>query len=86
MTTAERRKLQEDLMDILKTGKNTVYRYLGTGKIKSFTLGKRGYRIPKANLIEFLQESGNDHNDSDQKKDPTKRRNDRQNRNHERKE
>lgn len=34
--------------------KKTAYRLLTTGKIKAFRLG-RSYRIPKVNVIRFLQ-------------------------------
>ncbi len=52
--------LPEDIKKILKTGMNTVYALLSTGRIKSIRLGKsRGYRIPKPYLIEYLKDNNN---------------------------
>jgi len=45
--------LPEDVQKILKTGRNTVYRYLAEGKIKSLRIGGK-YRIPKLYLLEFI--------------------------------
>lgn len=49
--------LPEDIMKILKYGRNKIYHYLATGQIRSIQMGKRGYRIPKIYLIEFLQQN-----------------------------
>ncbi len=43
----------EDVQEILHTGRNTVYNYLATGKIRSFKIGGK-YRIPKLYLLEFI--------------------------------
>lgn len=42
-----------DLQVILQTGRNTVYNYLATGKIRSIRIGNK-YRIPKMYLLEFM--------------------------------
>lgn len=43
----------EDIQKILHTGRNTVYRYLKDGTIKSIMIGGK-YRIPKVYLLDFL--------------------------------
>lgn len=45
--------LPEDLQKILHIGRNTVYKYLAEGKIRSIKIGKK-YRIPKNYLLEFI--------------------------------
>ena len=45
--------LPEDLQKILQTGRNTVYSYLATGKIRSIKIGGK-YRIPKLYLLAFI--------------------------------
>ncbi len=45
--------LPEDVQKILHTGRNTVYKYLADGTIRSLMIGGR-YRIPKVYLLEFL--------------------------------
>lgn len=45
--------LPEDVQKILHTGRNTVYKYLADGTIRSLMIGGR-YRIPKIYLLEFL--------------------------------
>ena len=42
-----------ELMDMLKIGKNTAYFLLREGKIKNIKVGKQ-YRIPKRYIIEYL--------------------------------
>ncbi|SCY52211.1 Helix-turn-helix domain-containing protein [Butyrivibrio hungatei] len=42
-----------DIMKILKIGKNTVYGYLKTGTIKSMMIAGK-YRVPKLYLLEFM--------------------------------
>lgn len=42
-----------DLMEILHTGRNTVYRYLKEGRIRSIMIGN-SYRIPQQYLAEYL--------------------------------
>ena len=42
-----------ELMDMLKIGKNTAYFLLREGKIKNIKIGKQ-YRIPKRYIIEYL--------------------------------
>ena len=48
----------EDVQKILHVGRNTVYRYLAEGTIKSIRIGNqyRGnqYRVPKLYLIDFI--------------------------------
>lgn len=43
----------EDVQKILQTGRNTVYKYLAEGKIRSLRVGGK-YRIPKLYLLEFI--------------------------------
>ncbi|MBR6402250.1 MAG: helix-turn-helix domain-containing protein [Eubacterium sp.] len=45
--------LPEDVQKILHIGRNTVYKYLAEGKIRSIKIGKK-YRIPKNYLLEFI--------------------------------
>ena len=45
--------LPEDLQKILHTGRNTIYKYLAEGKIKSLRVGGK-YKIPKRYLLEFI--------------------------------
>ena len=52
--------LPKDLQLILHVSKNTVYKLLDAGVIKSFKIGN-SYRIPKRNLIDYLYPE----NDSD---------------------
>lgn len=43
----------EDVQHILHVGRNTVYKYLANGEIKSIRIANK-YRIPKRYLIDFL--------------------------------
>lgn len=43
----------EELMEVLKIGKNTAYRLLNTGQIKSIKFG-RTHRIPKSNVLDYI--------------------------------
>lgn len=45
--------LPKDLMTILKVGKNTTYKILKNGIIKSIKVG-RNYKIPKPFMVEYL--------------------------------
>ena len=45
--------LPEDVQKILHTGRNTVYKYLSEGTIRSIRIGGK-YRIPKLFLWEFM--------------------------------
>ncbi len=45
--------LPQDLQSILHTGRNTVYKYLSDGTIRSIRIGNK-YRIPKLYLLEFI--------------------------------
>ncbi len=45
--------LPEDIQKILHIGRNTVYKYLAEGKIRSLWIGGK-YRIPKNYLYEFI--------------------------------
>ena len=47
----------EDLQKILSVGRNTVYKYLANGSIRSIRIGTK-YRIPKQYLIDFLYSQG----------------------------
>ena len=44
----------EDLCEILSIGKNTAYRLLKSGEIKSVRIGKV-YKIPKDSIREYLK-------------------------------
>lgn len=43
----------EELMEILYIGKNTAYRLLNSGEIKSFKVGRR-HKIAKKALVEYI--------------------------------
>ena len=45
--------LPEDVQEILHIGRNTVYRALADGSIRSIRVGGK-YRIPKLFLIEYI--------------------------------
>lgn len=46
----------DDLAKMLNIGRNTAYRLLNNGSIKSIRIG-RVHKIPKQNIITFLNES-----------------------------
>lgn len=48
---------KNELMAMLKIGKNTAYSLLREGKIKNIRIGKQ-YRIPKRYIIEYLTNCG----------------------------
>lgn len=43
----------EEVQQILQIGRNTVYKYLADGVIKSIRIGNQ-YRVPKMYLVDFL--------------------------------
>ena len=43
----------EELSELLKIGKNTAYRLINTGQIKSVRIG-RTHRIPKESVVEYI--------------------------------
>ena len=45
-----------DIQDVLHIGRSKAYSLLKNGKIKSIRIGTK-YRIPKAYLIDFLNEN-----------------------------
>ena len=45
--------IHEDLMDILKIGRSTVYKILKNVAIKSIKVS-RNYKVPKLFIIEYL--------------------------------
>ncbi|WP_298021601.1 helix-turn-helix domain-containing protein [uncultured Dysosmobacter sp.] len=45
----------EDLMPILGIGRNTAYKLVRSGQIRSIRIGRQ-LRIPKDGLIEYLSE------------------------------
>lgn len=45
----------DDLVDLLKIGRNTAYQLINTGQIKSIKLG-RIHRIPWQNVIAYIIE------------------------------
>lgn len=46
----------EELMRMLRIGKNKAYELVQTGKIKSVRIGQI-YKIPKLEIIEFLNKN-----------------------------
>ena len=52
----------EDIQNILCIGRNTIYKYLAEGEIKSIRIGKK-YRIPKKYLIDFIYSNSNSLNE-----------------------
>lgn len=44
----------EDMMEMLKVGKNRAYDLLNSGKIKAFRIGNI-YKIPKKSVIEYIE-------------------------------
>ena len=45
--------MPEDIQKILHVGRNTVYKHLADGTIRSIRIGGK-YRIPKMYLAEFM--------------------------------
>lgn len=43
----------EELCEVLRIGKNTAYKLLKSGKIKSIKIGST-YKIPKRSIIRYL--------------------------------
>ena len=43
----------KDVMEMIKAGRNNVYKLLQENKIKSFKIGKN-YKIPKKYVIDFI--------------------------------
>jgi excisionase family DNA binding protein len=43
----------DELMEVLKIGRNTAYSLLNSGKIKSVRIG-RTHRIPRENVINYI--------------------------------
>ena len=52
----------EDIQKILCIGRNTVYKYLAEGEIKSIRIANK-YRIPKKYLIDFIYSNSNSLNE-----------------------
>lgn len=48
--------LVDDLMPVLKIGRNAAYALVRSGKIKALRIGN-SYRIPRSELLRFLVES-----------------------------
>ena len=46
----------EELCDVLRTGKNTAYKLLKSGEIKSIKIGKV-YKIPKKSVKKYLEQN-----------------------------
>lgn len=44
----------EDMMVMLKVGKNKAYQLINSGKIRAFRIGKI-YKIPKKSVIEYVE-------------------------------
>ncbi|MBG0762770.1 helix-turn-helix domain-containing protein [Acholeplasma laidlawii] len=47
-----------ELIEILKVNRATVLRYIKPGKLKGYLMGN-AYRIPRKNLIDFLEKGSN---------------------------
>lgn len=47
----------QDIMEILDIGRNSAYKLIGNGSIKSLRIG-RNIRIPKIHLIDYLITEG----------------------------
>lgn len=47
----------QDVMEILDIGRNSAYKLIGNGSIKSLRIG-RNIRIPKIHLIDYLVTEG----------------------------
>ena len=47
-----------ELMDFLAVGKNTAYKLLRSGEIKSFRIG-RNYKIPKESVRKYIGRENN---------------------------
>ena len=58
----------KDVQKILHTGRNTVYRYLAEGKIRSLRIGGK-YRIPKTYLCDFIYQGYNQDSDNIDKRE-----------------
>ena len=43
----------EDIMDVLKIGRNSAYKLINSGEIKSIRVGRK-IRIPKGFLLDYL--------------------------------
>lgn len=43
----------DELMEMLRIGKNTAYQLINSGQIKSIKFG-RTHRIPKNNVIDYI--------------------------------
>ena len=48
----------DDLKDILRVGRNTVYKLLSSKKIMSIRIGSQ-YRIPKTYMLKYLNNNMN---------------------------
>lgn len=54
--------MPEEAQSILGVGRNTIYKLLSSGALKSLKIGKL-YRIPKKYLMEYLYPCYNDNSD-----------------------
>ncbi len=48
----------EEAADALRIGKSYCYKLLATGRLKSFKLGKKVYKIPKSSIEEYVDSQG----------------------------
>lgn len=48
----------DELCELLMIGKNSVYKLLNSGTIKSFRIG-RAWKIPRESLNEFIKQQTN---------------------------
>lgn len=58
----------EDVQAILHVGRNTVYKSLAEGKIRSIRIGNQ-YRIPKRYLIEYIYPDASAHTRKGERED-----------------
>ena len=48
----------DELCEVLMIGKNTAYKLLASGEIKSFRLG-RNWKIPRDSVAEYIRKQSN---------------------------
>ncbi len=44
----------DEAMDLLKIGRNHVYKLLNSGEIKGFKLGTKNWKIPKESIQQYI--------------------------------
>lgn len=51
----------DEAMDILRIGRGQCYHLLSSGRLKSFRIGSRNWKIPREAVEEFINNNGNNH-------------------------